>query len=97
MLGLGYPGGPAIERLAQKGKPSVYRFPRPMTDRPGLNLSFSGLKTNVMNAIANKSLSEQEKADVALEFSNAVIETLVIKCKRAIRSSKAKRLIVSEE
>ena len=95
MLGLGYPGGPAIERLAQKGKPSVYRFPRPMTDRPGLNLSFSGLKTNVMNAIANKSLSEQEKADVALEFSNAVIETLVIKCKRAIRSSKAKRLIVS--
>ena len=95
MLGLSYPGGPAVEQLALLGHPDKYHFPRPMTDRPGLDLSFSGLKTSVMNTISGLSLCEQEKADVALEFSRAVIETLVIKSKRAIRFTKAKRLVVS--
>ena len=64
-----------------------------MTDRPGLDLSFSGLKTSVMNTISGRSLCEQEKADVALAFSRAVIETLVIKSKRAIRFANATRLV----
>ena len=95
MLGLSYPGGPAVEQLALLGKPDKYRFPRPMTDRPGLDLSFSGLKTSVMNTVSGLSLCEQEKADVALEFSRAVIETLVIKSKRAIKFTNVRRFVVS--
>ena len=95
MLGLDYPGGPAIEKLSKSGQSGKYCFPRPMTEKPGLDLSFSGLKTSVMNSISGKTLCDQEKADVALEFSNAVIETLVIKSRRAIRSVRARRLVVS--
>ena len=95
MLGLSYPGGPAIEKLALLGNRSTFDFPRPMVDRPGLDLSFSGLKTSVMNSVSGVRLTDQIKADVALEFSNAVIETLVIKTKRAVKLTSSKTIVVS--
>ncbi len=95
MLGLGYPGGPVIERLAQDGVRGRFTFPRPIINRKGLSLSFSGLKTSVMQAISGSDLTPQLKADVALEFSNAVIETLVKKTMKAIDMTKTCRLVVS--
>jgi N6-L-threonylcarbamoyladenine synthase len=96
MLGLPYPGGPAIERLARQGTPKRFRFPRPMTDRPGLNFSFSGLKTFTMNTL--RGLPEptlQDKADVALAFQTAVADTLRIKCKRAAEQTGLKQLVIA--
>src|SRR5687767_8375262 len=85
MLGLGYPGGPALARLADQGNPERFYFPRPMVDRPGLDFSFSGLKTFAVNTAVQYDLDDQTKADIARAFQDAVIETLVIKCKRALR------------
>lgn len=95
LLGLGYPGGPAIAQAALKGKPGRFQFPRPMTDRPGLDFSFSGLKTAVVVALKECVLEAQTVADVALAFEEAAVETLVIKCRRALETTNHERLVVA--
>jgi len=95
MLGLGYPGGPVLARLAEQGEVGRYRFPRPMTDRPGLDFSFSGLKTFTLNTWHESSQSEQDRADIAYAFQEAVVDTLSIKCKRALKQTGLKRLVVA--
>jgi N6-L-threonylcarbamoyladenine synthase len=99
MLGLDYPGGPRVAALAEKGAPGRYRFPRPMTDRPGLDFSFSGLKTFTLNTVtaAEKAgeLNDQTRADIALAFEAAVVDTLVIKCRRALDHTQSKRLVIA--
>jgi len=95
MLGLGYPGGPAVEKLAAGGDPGRFRFPRPMTDRPGLDMSFSGLKTHVMNAIGAAPSDPQTAADIARAFSDAVVDTFAIKCRRALRATRLPALVVA--
>lgn len=95
MLGLGYPGGPAIEKLASSGNSKRFHFPRPMTDRPGLDMSFSGLKTYVMNTIRDAPDDTNVKADVARAFTDAVCDTFMIKCARAIQDTSRKRLVVA--
>ncbi len=95
MLGLGYPGGPALEKLARKGDPERFHFPRPMTDRPGLDFSFSGLKTFTLNTLASSQGSQQDKADIARAFQDAVADTLAIKCRRAIQSSNIRKLVAA--
>jgi N6-L-threonylcarbamoyladenine synthase len=111
LLGLGYPGGPALASLAEQGRQGQYKFPRPMIDRPGLDFSFSGLKTfarNTMqqaardNATANDSsdgmdggLTQQKKADISLAFEEAVVDTLKIKCRRALEQQDCKTLVIA--
>jgi N6-L-threonylcarbamoyladenine synthase len=95
LLGLPYPGGPELSKLAARGNPGRYRFPRPMTDRPGLDFSFSGLKTYALNTLKASAGDEQDRADVARAFQDAVVDTLVIKCRRALRQSGAGRLVVA--
>ncbi len=117
MLGLGYPGGPALAKMAEKGRQGVYKFPRPMIDRPGLDFSFSGLKTFALNtmhkAVAevgkqqtnnqqiNKQvngqsvLDDQVKADISLAFEEAVVDTLKIKCRRALEQQNCKTLVIA--
>jgi N6-L-threonylcarbamoyladenine synthase len=99
MLGLGYPGGPLIATLANQGHKGRYVFPRPMTDRPGLDFSFSGLKTYTLNTILDKDettgITNQDKADIALAFQTAVVETLTIKCKRALQHSGLRSLVIA--
>ncbi|MGQ9831715.1 MAG: tRNA (adenosine(37)-N6)-threonylcarbamoyltransferase complex transferase subunit TsaD [Thermochromatium sp.] len=99
ILGLPYPGGPELARLAERGDPHRFRFPRPMTDRPGLDFSFSGLKTFTLNtlrdALPQAIDPEQTRADIARAFEEAVVETLVIKCRRALRATGRKRLILA--
>ncbi len=101
MLDLPYPGGPQIARLATQGDPQRFRFPRPMTDRPGLDFSFSGLKTFTLNTVdkhtpADSPLpDEQTMADIACAFEEAVVDTLVIKCRRALQQTDMKRLIIA--
>ncbi len=95
IMGLDYPGGPILAKLAEKGDDSQLRFPRPMTDRPGLDFSFSGLKTFAANKIAASDGSEQSKANIAKAFQNAVVDTLAIKCKRAIKQTNRKALVVA--
>ena len=94
LLGLGYPGGPRLAQLAQQGHPA-FKFPRPMTDRPGLDFSFSGLKTFALNTFNESGKTEQNKADIAAAFQQAVAETLSIKCKRAIQQTGIKKLVVA--
>ena len=95
MLGLGYPGGPAVEALARGGEAGRFTFPRPMTDRPGLDFSFSGLKTSVMNTLGELPDAKSADADIARAFSDAVVDTFIIKCRRALKSSGLKRLVVA--
>lgn len=95
LLGLGYPGGPALAKLAEQGHSEVYRFPRPMTDRPGLDFSFSGLKTFTLTTWQKSGQSEQDKANVARAFQDAVVDTLLIKCKRALEQTGLKRLVIA--
>ncbi len=95
LLGLGYPGGPEIARRAEAGTPGVFTFPRPMTNRPGLEFSFSGLKTAVVTAVEDKQLDDQMIADVALAFQEAAVATLVIKCRRALEQSGRTQLVVA--
>jgi len=95
MLGLGYPGGPILAKLAEQGNPGRFKFPRPMTDRPGLDFSFSGLKTFALNTMHANDADIQTKADIALAFETAVVETLAIKCKRALKQTGLKRLIIA--
>ena len=95
LMGLEYPGGPRLAALAAEGRAGQYRFPRPMTDRPGLDFSFSGLKTFAANTIADSDKSQQALADIAFAFQEAVIDTLVIKARRAIEQTGLKRLVVA--
>ena len=95
LLGLPYPGGPELAALAKSGDPARFQFPRPMTDRPGLDFSFSGLKTFAMNTIANSPDDPQTRADIARAFEEAVADTLVIKCRRALEQTGLERLVVS--
>ena len=95
LLGLGYPGGPALAHLAQRGDEDRFRFPRPMTDRPGLDFSFSGLKTHTRTLwLANQS-DDSARADIAAGFQKAVTDTLVIKCRRAMQETRAGTLVVA--
>ena len=99
MLGLPYPGGPHLEQLAKYGKTGRYEFPRPMTNRPGLDFSFSGLKTFVRNTIIEQSkggeLDEQTRADIARAFQEAVVATIAIKCRRALEQTGLRSLIIA--
>lgn len=95
LLGLGYPGGPAVARAALDGDARRFRFPRPMTDRPGLDFSFSGLKTYTVNQVADVGISPQNVADIACAFQDAVVDTLAIKCRRALRQTAMRRLVVA--
>jgi len=96
LLGLGYPGGPQLAALAEQGRPDVFRFPRPLTERPGLDFSFSGLKTAVVVALRNHGeLDPQARADAARGFEEAVVDTLVIKCQRALDATGAATLVVA--
>jgi N6-L-threonylcarbamoyladenine synthase len=96
LLGLPYPGGPHLARLAERGRESRYVFPRPMLDRPGLEFSFSGLKTAVLHAVrARPDASEQDRADIALALQDAVVDTLVAKSLRAVASTGLDALVVS--
>ena len=99
MMGLNYPGGPEIARLAAHGVAGRFVFPRPMTDRPGLAFSFSGLKTFALNTwqrcVTAGDDSEQTRSDIALAFQQAVVETLTIKCKRALKQAGMTRLVIA--
>ncbi|MBZ0329965.1 tRNA (adenosine(37)-N6)-threonylcarbamoyltransferase complex transferase subunit TsaD [Halomonas sp. ANAO-440] len=99
MLGLSYPGGPQVAKLAELGDPGRFRFPRPMTDRPGLDFSFSGLKTHTLTTLKrleqDGALDDQARADVARAFEEAVVDTLVIKCRRALDATGLKRLVMA--
>jgi len=102
LMGLPYPGGPELAKLAEKGNPDRFRFPRPMTNRPGLDFSFSGLKTFALNTLNNEMKNahgseevSRLKADIARAFEDAVVDTLVIKCRRAVRETGIKNLILA--
>ena len=99
MLGLGYPGGPAIQKRAQHGQNERFTFPRPMTDRPGLDFSFSGLKTFALTTKQklemHQELDEQAISDVAFAFQEAAIDTLKIKCERALKQTGNRRLVIA--
>jgi N6-L-threonylcarbamoyladenine synthase len=103
LLGLGYPGGPALAEMAEKGQSGVYKFPRPMINRPGLDFSFSGLKTFALNTMqsevqkdeAGGELSSQTKADISLAFEEAVVDTLKIKCRRALEQQHCDKLVIA--
>ena len=94
LLGLPYPGGPELARLAESGQAGRFKFPRPMTDRPGLDFSFSGLKTAVLTALP-KDADAQTRADLARGFEEAVTETLAIKCARALDETGHRVLVVA--
>lgn len=95
MLGLGYPGGPEIACLADEGRAGHFVFPKPMTDRPGLDFSFSGLKTHTLVTLGGTEGTRQDKADIALAFQEAVVDTLVIKSRRALEDAGLTRLVVA--
>ena len=96
MLGLGYPGGPAIARIAVNGNSDRFTFPRPMTNRPGLDFSFSGLKTHTLTTAGQQQcLDDQTVADIAIAFELAVVDTLAIKCQRALKFTGRKRLVIA--
>ncbi|MFL9584050.1 tRNA (adenosine(37)-N6)-threonylcarbamoyltransferase complex transferase subunit TsaD [Stenotrophomonas sp. AB1(2024)] len=95
LMGLPYPGGPQLAALAEQGTPGRFRFTRPMTDRPGLDFSFSGLKTQVLLAWRDSGQSEQTRADIARGFEDAVVETLAIKCERALDAAGTDVIVVA--
>ena len=95
LMGLPYPGGPHLAALAEQGRPGAYRFSRPMTDRPGLDFSFSGLKTQVLLAWQKSDQSDTTRADIARGFEDAVVETLAIKCERALDAAGCETLVVA--
>lgn len=95
LMGLPYPGGPQLAALAEQGRPGVFKFARPMTDRPGLDFSFSGLKTQVLLAWQQSDRGEQTRADIARGFEDAVVDTLAIKCERALDAAGCETLVVA--
>lgn len=95
LLDLGYPGGAALAKLAEQGTPGRFTFPRPMTDRPGLEFSFSGLKTAALTTIRDNGSDTQTRADIANAFEHAVVETLFIKCRRALEQTCLTTLVMA--
>jgi len=95
LLGLSYPGGPALAALARQGDPGRFRFPRPMTDRPGLDFSFSGLKTFTLNTWQESEQTDRDRADIARAFEEAVVDTLAIKCRRAVAQTGLRTLVIA--
>ena len=101
LLGLGYPGGPAISRLAEFGNPDAYKLPRPMLHSKDFNFSFSGLKTAVLTVVKNHeekviaNICEQDKADIARGFVDAIVDVLTAKCVSAMRHSGLNRLVIA--
>ncbi|WP_286233363.1 tRNA (adenosine(37)-N6)-threonylcarbamoyltransferase complex transferase subunit TsaD [Thalassotalea sediminis] len=99
LLGLDYPGGPVLAKMAESGNAGRYKFPRPMTDRPGLDFSFSGLKTFTANTIRKEqeanNFDAQTRADIAYAFQEAVVDTLAIKCRRALEQCQLSRLVIA--
>jgi len=99
LMGLRYPGGPEIAALAERGTPGRFVFPRPMTDRPGLDFSFSGLKTSTLTTWqrcrAAGDEGEQTRCDIALAFQQAVVDTLTIKCRRALQQTGLNTLVIA--
>lgn len=95
LMGLDYPGGPLLSKLAENGTKGRFKFPRPMTDRPGLDFSFSGLKTFAANTIRANDDDLQTRADIAFAFQEAVADTLAIKCRRALKQTGMKRLVMA--
>jgi len=101
MLDLDYPGGPQIAKWAQRGNPERFHFPRPMVDRPGLDFSFSGLKTFTLNTVMAHHVQDQALpddqtcADIAYAFQEAVVDTLVIKCRRALQQTELHTLVIA--
>lgn len=95
LLGLGYPGGPVLARAAETGDAERFSFPRPMTDRPGLEFSFSGLKTHTRNLWRNHSDDKSAIADIAAGFQQAVVDTMVIKCRRAMKETRSAQLVIA--
>jgi len=95
LMGLPYPGGPQLAKLAELGTPGRFKFARPMTDRPGLDFSFSGLKTQVLLAWKASDQGEQTRADIARGFEDAVVDTLAIKCGRALDAAGCETLVVA--
>jgi N6-L-threonylcarbamoyladenine synthase len=95
LMGLGYPGGPALARTAKTGNAELFPFPRPMTDRPGLDFSFSGLKTHTRNLWQANSEKAGAREDIAAGFQLAVVETLEIKCRRAMQQTRSKQLVIA--
>jgi len=95
LLGLPYPGGPQLAKLAAHGRAGAFVFPRPMLDRPGLEFSFSGLKTAVLHAVRNQELTAAVKADIACAVQEAIVETLVAKSLRALDATGLDTLVVS--
>ena len=95
MLGLSYPGGPELAKLAEQGEPCDIKFPRPMVNRPGLDFSFSGLKTAALNTWNKSDRTLEAKANIAYAFQEAVVETLAIKCERALKQTGFDRLIIA--
>ena len=95
LLGLPYPGGAALAKLAERGQSGRFVFPRPLLDRPGLDFSFSGLKTAALVALRGRVLDDAIRADVARGFQDAVVETLAEKCRRALAASGHRRLVIA--
>lgn len=96
LLGIDYPGGAKLAQLALQGNPERFTFPKPMTDRPGLDMSFSGLKTFTANTIhAHQPLDEQTRSDIARAFEEAITDTLLIKSKRALEQTQINRLVIA--
>ena len=95
LLGLGYPGGPAIAKLAERGRAGRYKLPRPMLASGDLNFSFSGLKTAVLTAARDKPLSEEDRADLAAEVQSAIVEVLIAKSIAALEETDLTRLVVA--
>ncbi len=98
MMGIDYPGGPMLAKLADECPQSLKNlppFPRPMTDRPGLDFSFSGLKTYTLNAWHKSNQDEEARVQIAYAFQQAVVETLTIKCERALLQTQVKQLVVA--
>lgn len=95
LMGIPYPGGAVLAGLADQCESTPYRFPRPMTDRPGLDFSFSGLKTHALTTWNSSSKEEADRLAIAKAFQHAVVDTLIIKCKRALEQTGCKRLVVA--
>lgn len=95
VMGIPYPGGAVLAALADQCESTPYRFPRPMTDRPGLDFSFSGLKTHALTTWNQSAKADSDRMEIAKAFQQAVIDTLIIKCKRAIQQSSCTRLVVA--
>jgi N6-L-threonylcarbamoyladenine synthase len=95
LMGIPYPGGPVLAGLADQCDATPYQFPKPMTDRPGLDFSFSGLKTYALNTWNQSNKQEQDRLEIAKAFQKAVVETLIIKSKRAIEQTGHTRLVVA--